>query len=605
MSASRNITTGHFEERGDAVRPKPAHMSDESTDSDCEASTTTDDEQLSDRNSSRTPTTPQVTPNGFPGERGSARKITVKNTFVNIEDDCELERDNRRRVRTAPGRCENVSDSDIDTEDEEEETLERVFRKKATTDPSDVKKVKPENACSPSQVEQPQTLKHEPTERPSKIAPVAKAEQPSKIEQVDLQSKAAEPALKIKNTFVSVDDGGIEFKDRRRVSTAPGRYGTLSDDDSDSECEDQASADNSSLLPKAGQLQHREHPPASLAFEQANLGRVQGSVWSLSRMHAGCWAVQQALEAAASEEEREELALELRGHVWEAAHDLHANYVLQKCIMVMHPRSMQFIINELTYTTGAACVASENKYGCRVIQRLLEYCSPAQVVGVVDDLLLNCVANCCHKYSKYAMQCLLEHGTVPQVHNLMNFLAANASQIARDVNGCSVMGKAMSTGLRADQMRVAGAVSAVPGLLKIMAQQKQSHYVAKIICEVMNQAQAVEAITVRGTKTQVVDFPEPAATSAGVNPTPDKHRRRGKGGGKTAQEEAEARDLLESLRAACLRRSPARIAKALQRVQNAFSTPWASATLTLEAAHACEQAHQMMWTLSLQGRPIA
>jgi hypothetical protein len=241
-------------------------------------------------------------------------------------------------------------------------------------------------------------------------------------------------------------------------------------------------------------------------------------------------------------------------------------------------------------------MASKNKYGCRVIQRLLEYCSPAQVAGVADDLLLNCAENCCHKYGKYAMQCLLEHGTTSQVHNLMLFLATNANQIAADPNGCSVIGKAMSTGVRADQVRVAEAVSAVPGLLQIMGQNKQSNHVANIICEVVRQAQAVEAGVVRATSNQVGNLPQPAA---------DKQRRRGKGGGKTAQEEAEARDLLESLRSACLRRSPARIAKALQRVQKTFSTSWTSAALTLEAAQAVDQARQAMETLSMQHGAIA
>jgi len=556
------------------------------TDSNCEAkSNTTSDEPLSDRIV-------------FTGDAFNTSKITIKNTFVNIDDDFEVERDNRRRVKTAPAcRYDMILDSDSESDCEVPVT-------QANSDQSTLL----------SKAEQFQTDEHESTNQPAKIELASKVEQPSKVAQIQ-PSKTEQPPhiVTVKNTFVNVNEGnaleGHEHRCVSTASTAPGGYDITFDSDSESECEDEANTDHSFLQSKTEQ-HHHQHPLASHALDEAkaSLGNVQGSIWRLSRLHSGCWAVQKALESAASEEARCALAFELRGHVWEAAHDLHANYVLQKCIMVMHPKSMQFILDELTYEPGAACLASENKFGCRVIQRLLEYCSHAQVVAVVDDLLLNCAANCCHKYSKYAMQCLLEHGTVPQVHNFMNFLAANANQIARDPHGCSVMGKAMSTGLRADQVRVAEAVSAAPGLFRFMGQQKQSHYVANIIREVLRQARTVEVPTDRKTKTLALNRSIEVGTTAtciGVNSTVDNKRRRGKGGGKTAQEEAEARDLLESLRAACIRRSPARIAKALQRVQNAFSTPWASPALTQEAANACKQAHQIMWTLSTQGKASA
>jgi len=205
------------------------------------------------------------------------------------------------------------------------------------------------------------------------------------------------------------------------------------------------------------------------------------------------------------------------------------------------------------------------------------------------------------------MQCLLEHGTVPQVRYLMQFLVDNASDLARDTNGCSVIGKAMSTGLRADQVRIANAVHAEPGLLKAMGQSKHGHYVMKVILQTVREisdgevASAGEVAKVQRSKGQTGPCQGRAATSGVI----DKNHNRGKGGGKVAQEETEVRDLLESLRAACLRRSPARITKALQRVQQAFSKPMHSASLLMEAAQVCEQAHQILWNLSMEREAIA
>jgi len=205
------------------------------------------------------------------------------------------------------------------------------------------------------------------------------------------------------------------------------------------------------------------------------------------------------------------------------------------------------------------------------------------------------------------MQCLLEHGTVPQVQQLMQFLVDNANVLGRDLNGCSVIGKAMTTGLRADQVRVAKACHAVPGLLKAMGQSKHGHYVMKVILQTVREisdgevASAGEVAKVQRSKGQTGPCQGRAATSGVI----DKNRNRGKGGGKVAQEETEVRDLLESLRAACLRRSPVRITRGLQRVQQAFSKSILTPSLLMEAAQVCEQAQQILWALSMERGAIA
>merc|ERR1712048_882916 len=137
---------------------------------------------------------------------------------------------------------------------------------------------------------------------------------------------------------------------------------------------------------------------------------IRGYVWKLSRDSKGSLKVQQALDDATNEEERLEIAKELEGRVWEAAHDLYGNFVLQKLVMLVHPRSVQFIIDELSRYPGAVSVAARDKYGCRVLQRLLEYCSSDQMEGVAEDLIHNAVENCKDQYSHFVMQCLLEHG---------------------------------------------------------------------------------------------------------------------------------------------------------------------------------------------------
>merc|ERR1712151_1017539 len=104
------------------------------------------------------------------------------------------------------------------------------------------------------------------------------------------------------------------------------------------------------------------------------------------------------------DEDYRAIASELEGHVWEAAHDSNANYVLQKLIMVLHQKSIQFIIDELVLRfPGAAACASRDRYACRVIQRLLEFCSPDRVGDLGENLLQDVVGNCQDRYGN--MQC--------------------------------------------------------------------------------------------------------------------------------------------------------------------------------------------------------
>merc|ERR1719436_1102020 len=54
--------------------------------------------------------------------------------------------------------------------------------------------------------------------------------------------------------------------------------------------------------------------------------RLRGRVWELSQDAAGCREIQRAFDSAATEVDREMLAAELRGHVYEALRCPHANY---------------------------------------------------------------------------------------------------------------------------------------------------------------------------------------------------------------------------------------------------------------------------------------
>ena len=70
------------------------------------------------------------------------------------------------------------------------------------------------------------------------------------------------------------------------------------------------------------------------------------------------------------------LVKELEGHVMKCVKDQNGNHVIQKCIERVPPHLIQFIVDAFS---GQVYALATHPYGCRVIQRILEYCSDNQM----------------------------------------------------------------------------------------------------------------------------------------------------------------------------------------------------------------------------------
>merc|ERR1712003_607437 len=149
-------------------------------------------------------------------------------------------------------------------------------------------------------------------------------------------------------------------------------------------------------------------------------------------------------------------------------------------------------IDELLQFPGAASCAACNQFGCRVIQRLLEFCSPDQVAEISEDLLQHAVKNCQDRYGKYAMQCLLDHGTVCQHQRLVSIFSAHVDYLGRDIHACSVIIKALSTGAREEQQALANVVVSNLGLVENKTLTKQGQYALKLAFQLSKLRRSIE-----------------------------------------------------------------------------------------------------------------
>merc|ERR1719182_257791 len=84
----------------------------------------------------------------------------------------------------------------------------------------------------------------------------------------------------------------------------------------------------------------------ALPIQVLDVFSMRGHIWQLSQESNGSRQVQKVLEEA-SDAGIEQLAVELTGHVLEAAQCPHANFVLQKFITPRAPIALRAITREL------------------------------------------------------------------------------------------------------------------------------------------------------------------------------------------------------------------------------------------------------------------
>jgi mRNA-binding protein PUF3 len=112
---------------------------------------------------------------------------------------------------------------------------------------------------------------------------------------------------------------------------------------------------------------------------------MKGHIASLSTQMYGCRVVQKALEHVLTDQQAS-MVRELDGPnkaVTRIIRDQNGNHVVQKAIERVPAEHIQFIIDA---HRGEAVKLAQHTYGCRVIQRILEHCTPAAKRVILDEL---------------------------------------------------------------------------------------------------------------------------------------------------------------------------------------------------------------------------
>ena len=133
---------------------------------------------------------------------------------------------------------------------------------------------------------------------------------------------------------------------------------------------------------------------------------IKGNTVMLTLQTYGCRIVQKALEVM-SDEERLEVVGELDGHVSRCVQDQNGNHVIQKCIEVMFSK-VDFVVESFI---GRVAEFATHAYGCRCVQRILEFCkAQKEIVPILDEILTSVHSLVTDQYGNYVVQHVLING---------------------------------------------------------------------------------------------------------------------------------------------------------------------------------------------------
>jgi hypothetical protein len=190
-------------------------------------------------------------------------------------------------------------------------------------------------------------------------------------------------------------------------------------------------------------------------------------------------AAQLAIEDAA--EGQATLVSQLQGRVREASRSMHANFVVQKIIQVMPAGQSAFIHRELA---GLGVEVSKNRFGCRVMCRLLEHGSlgsDASLAALVQELVQEGEALSRHTYGNYVIRHLLEFGLPWHKNQIAQRLCSELPTYGRHRYGSRVVQMALQHCTVEDRQAIFEGLLANPEELVWLAKGLSGRHVVRLL----------------------------------------------------------------------------------------------------------------------------
>jgi len=197
----------------------------------------------------------------------------------------------------------------------------------------------------------------------------------------------------------------------------------------------------------------------------------------------GCRVVQAAVEVAGGDH-RHYMTRQMHGHVVELLDSPHGNHVLQKCIEVLPPDTIQFVVDELCAFPDHGLAIAKHRFGCRILERLMEHCPADQTRVLVEDVIANAYVLCRHPFGNYVVQHILEYGTQAQRSVVIGaLLQGGVMQLAMHRVASNVIERALGQCNSEDRRLLVNHLVCDPSATLAMASSRYGAFIAQRLLE--------------------------------------------------------------------------------------------------------------------------
>merc|ERR1711865_36601 len=104
--------------------------------------------------------------------------------------------------------------------------------------------------------------------------------------------------------------------------------------------------------------------------------------------------------------------------------------------------------------------AAKHRYGCRILERLIEHhCAALPIEALMDEIVAEASSLCRHSFANFVVQHVLEHGSSRQKANIAEVLLSDVCRLAKHRVASHVVQSALVYASLEDRARLKQAMS--------------------------------------------------------------------------------------------------------------------------------------------------
>lgn len=212
-------------------------------------------------------------------------------------------------------------------------------------------------------------------------------------------------------------------------------------------------------------------------------GEIKGNVYQLAMQMYGCRVIQKSLESIQAEE-KVTIVRELEDHVLKCVKDQNGNHVVQKCIESVGQQQPHELTKIIDSFRGEVFKLSTHPYGCRVVQRILEFCCDQQTFMVLDELHKRIKDLVQDQYGNYVVQHILEHGRNCDKDMIVNEVFGRVPDLSCHKFASNVVEKCVVHSEKKHRSRLIDEVCGTPNAMFDMMKDQFANYVIQKMLDV-------------------------------------------------------------------------------------------------------------------------